>query len=226
MNARSPFVGSWLLIVVPMALFAQGTFQNGTFDSPGLRSDQPLLTLFPAGNTFITGWTTVSGYDGTYTGSVEYLVDRSQNPTAYWVEVGYYFGVNAIEQTFSTTPNQPYLVSFSLATDPLNGPPALLRVSAAGTSADYQAPPRSGSLKAMGWQRQSFVFTSDKSGSTTLWFGSLTGVAAIDTIAVTAVPEPRTCAMFALGALAIILSAKHRRRGPWPTQLGSSAQTR
>jgi hypothetical protein len=201
MNTQLRFVGSWMLIALPVASFAQAGFQNVTFDLPG--HGAPATALFSPGNTFITGWTTVPGYNGTYSGSVEYLADRSQDPGGSCVELGYYFGVNAIEQTFSTAPNQPHLVSFWLATDSYNGPPARLRVSAAGTSGDYQAPPGSGDQRAMGWLSQSFVFTSDNSGSTTLWFGNVAGIPAIDTIAVTVVPEPGSCALLGLGGLLI-----------------------
>jgi hypothetical protein len=211
MKTRLRFVGSWMLIALPVASFAQTEFQNGTFDLPGLPGNEA-QALFLSGSTFITGWTTVPGYTLTYRGSVEYLGDRSQDPGGYCVELGGYYGTNAIEQTFSTAPNQPYLVSFWLATDAYNGPPALHRVSAAGTSADYQAPPGTGDQGAMGWQPQSFAFTSDNSGSTTLWFGNLWGVPAIDTIAVTAVPEPRTWALCGLGGLAILLGGKRHGR--------------
>jgi len=212
MNTRLCLVGSWILIALPLTSQAQIGFQNGAFDSPGLTNGQPAVPLFPAGNNFITGWTTMTGYNGTYNGSVEYLADRSQDSGGYCVELGYYFGVNAIGQTFSTAPNQPYVVSFWLATDSYNGPPALLRVSAAGTSEDYQAPPGSGDQRAMGWQPQSFAFTSDNSGSTTLWFGNLVGIPAIDTVTVAAVPEPRIYALFLLGGLSIVLERRRHER--------------
>jgi len=197
-----------VLVALPVTSFAQTGFQNGTFDSPGLSAGQPAAALFAPGSTLIAGWSTVSGYNGTYSGSVEYVGDRSQDPGGYCVELGYYFGINAIEQTFSTAPHQQYRVSFWLATDPYNGPPALLRASAAGMSADYQAPPGSGDQLAMGWQPQSFFFTADGSGSATLWFGNLAGVPAIDTVAVTAVPEPGSCALLGLAALVIFPGVK------------------
>lgn len=163
-----------------------------------------------ARRTSITGWTSALGYNGTYTGSVGYFAERSQDPGGHSVELGYYNGVNAIEQTFGIAPNQPYLVSFWLATDCCNGPPAVLRVSAGGASADYQAPPPTGDWFAMGWQQHSFMFTSDNTASTTLWFGNVSGIVAIDAITVSPVPEPSTWAVFGLGALALLMA---RRRG-------------
>ena len=189
MNTRLCLVEGWMLLALSATSFAQIGFQNGSFNSPGLPSGQPAQALDPSGSTFITGWTTVPGYNGTASGAVEYVGAWSQDPGGYCVELGYYSGVNAIKQTFSTTPSRPHLASFWLATDPFNGPPAILRVSAAGTSSDYQAPPGSGDSRAMGWQQQSFVFTSDNTGSTTLWFGNVVGIPAIDSITITEVPE-------------------------------------
>src|SRR5678815_4722663 len=94
--------GCALLLTLSGTSFAQTGFQNGSFDLPGLTNGQPALAIEPSGSTFITGWTTVPGYDGTATGTVEYLGDRAQDPGGYCVELGYYFGVNAIEQTFAT----------------------------------------------------------------------------------------------------------------------------
>jgi hypothetical protein len=199
--------GSWIYLSGgAVGSFAQGSFQNGDFESPGLPVEFPLRALFSAGDTSITGWTTVPGTNGTYIGSVEYVRYPQDN---HFVELGYYFGMNGLRQTFSTDPNQPYLVTFSLATDALNGPPAWLRVSAGGPVADYAALGSVGGM--MQWQEQSFLFTSDASGSTTLTFYNGAGtIPVIDTIAVTPVPEPGTWALLGLGAFILVL-AKHRR---------------
>lgn len=202
-------VGSLILFGSPVAS-AQVGFQNGTFDSPAIPSHVSVGNLWVPGDTSITGWTSALGYNGTYTGSVGYFAERSQDPGGHSVELGYYNGVNAIEQTFGIAPNQSYLVSFWLATDCCNGPPAVLRVSAGGASADYQAPPPTGDWFAMGWQQHSFMFTSDNTASTTLWFGNVSGIVAIDAITVSPVPEPSAWAVFGLGALALLMA---RRRG-------------
>ena len=105
-------------------------------------------------STFITGWLTVPGYDGTFTGAVEYFHDRSQDPGGYSVELGFYDGSTGLQQTFSTSLNQVYFVTFWLATDPFNGSsPGRLRVSAGGTSMDCTATLPTGSAAAMGRQQ-------------------------------------------------------------------------
>jgi len=192
-------------------VFAQTGFQNGAFSLPGPPNGQSALALPVVGSTFITGWTTAPGFNGAYSGSVEYLGDRSQDPGGCCVELGYYLGINAIQQTFGTAPHQPYQVSFWLATDSYNGPPGIMRVSAGGTFADYQAPAGSGDARTMGWQLQSFSFISDNTGSTTLWFGNIVGIPALDTITVIPVPEPGAWGLFGLGALIMVLAGRYRR---------------
>jgi len=212
---------SKILLWVCLVLFAlpasvvKADLINGGFDSPG--GDQPAQGL-GVNSTFITGWLTVPGYDGTFTGAVEYFHDRSQDPGGYSVELGFYDGSTGLQQTFSTSLNQVYFVTFWLATDPFNGSsPGRLRVSAGGTSMDYTAPLPTGSAAAMGWQQRSFFFTSDGSGSTTLLFQNLPSPhgawPAIDTISVTAVPEPSSLTLTLVGATVIGLGFWWRQRG-------------
>lgn len=219
MKARLLRIGIWILVQLPVASFAQTEFQNGTFDLHG-----PLQNgdagLFRTGSTYITGWVTVPGTNGTYTGAVGYLRDdgttlpgghHAQDPGGVFVELGQYFGLNGLQQTFSTLPNQPYLVTFWSATDPFNGPPAQFRVSAGGSVADYTALPRDGTSER--WQPNTFFFTSDGSGASTLTFQNGAGtVGALDTIAVTPVPEPSTWVLLCLGASAFILVARRNGR--------------
>ncbi len=164
-----------------------------------------MLALWSPGDTFVTGWTTALGYDGTYTGSVQYIRDQGHDPGGNSVELGYYFGTNAIEQTFTTVPDQWYLVSFWLATNAYNGPSAQLRVLAGGMWEDFQAPAGSGDSSEMGWEPHSFAFPSESDGTTTLWFGNLAGIAAIDAITIVAVPETRTFCLLGIGTLTFIL---------------------
>jgi hypothetical protein len=202
----------WAIAVQTLTSFSQGTFQNGSLDVPGV-PDGGLLALL-SGNTFINGWVTTAGFQGTFSGTVEYLSDRSQNPGGSCVELGYYFGTNGLQQTFTTAPNQDYLVSFWLATDPYNGPAGILRVSAGGRSADFQAPGGTGDGQAMGWQQHQFAFTSDNTGLSTLWFGNLYGITAIDTISVTSVPEPGVGSLLGLVIASAVWEWRRRRNTP------------
>lgn len=202
---------AWILGVASTTILAQSSFQNGSFDLPGLPGGSAGGIPSP-GSTYLPGWLSVLGYNGTFSEGIEYSPNRGQDPGGYCIELGFYDSINAIQQTFETLPNQQYLVSFWLATDPWNGPPARLRVAANGFSTDYQAPPGSGNESALGWQQQSFSFMSDASRSTTLWFGNLIGTPAIDTISVTAVPEPSAWSVFLTGATIWGIVGPGRRR--------------
>lgn len=202
---------AWILSVASTKILAQSSFQNGSFDLPGLPGDS-IGGIHSPGSTYLPGWLSVLGYNGTFSEGIEYYPHRGQDAGGYCIELGFYNSINAIQQTFETLPNQQYLVSFWLATDPWNGPAAKLRVAASGFSADYQAPPGSRDESALGWQEQSFWFMSDSSGSTTLWFGNLIGTPAIDTISVAAVPEPSAWSVFGAGASIWFLARPRRRR--------------
>lgn len=196
----------FLIVIMPVASMEADVI-NGTFDSPGLPPGQEAQGL-GVNSSFITGWLTVPGYNGASDGTVEYLNDRSQVPGGYSVELGAYFTFIGIQQTFATLPNQSYLATLWLATDPYNGPPAELRASAGDTVANFAAAPGTGNLQDLGWQQESFLFTSDGSGLTTLLLQNTVGVAAVDTISVSAVPEPSSLALLGVGVLLIF-------RGRW-----------
>lgn len=184
---------------------------NGSLDSPGLPVGFPARAFFSPQTSFIDGWSAVAGYDGSYSGSVEYIDGANRGIAGAFVELGYYFGLNAIEQTFSTLPDQSYLVSFWLATDPYNGPPARVRVIVDGTIADFDAPAGTSTGMSMGWRQESFSFVSAGSGSSTLWFGNLIGIPAIDNVQVVLVPEPGLLAWFGLTAMLLFVSGKTDR---------------
>jgi len=165
------------------------------------------------GSTFVEGWTAVRGTNGTFTQFVAYMRDDgnpfggrdSQDPGGYFVELGYFFGMNGIQQTFSTAPNQLYKVIFWAATDPFNGPPGQLHVSAGQFAGDFTA--EGSSSFFMRWREHSFLFMSDASGLTTLTFQNGGGtLPCIDTISVhcaSIVPEPSPVLRFVPSATAL-----------------------
>ncbi len=164
-------------------------------------------------------WNVVPGLNGTFSGFVYYFRDnpenavgngyRSQDPGGYFVELGYFLGGNGIQQTFSTDPNQPYLVTFWLGSDVNYA--GQVHVSAGDSAADYSGPFHF-PIRRTFWEEHSFSFTSDGSGMTTLTFQNPSGtIPALDTISIVPVPEPHVWALLGLGAL--LLVSKGRRCG-------------
>ena len=218
-NLRTIILQMFLCMIPVTAI--EASVINGSFDSPGLPPGQEDRGLGLNESSFITGWLIVPGYDGTYSGGVEYVHGFSQDDGGYSVELGAYFGINGIEQAFASLPGQQYLVTFWLVTDPFNGPPARLRASAGGTTADFLAAPGTGNGENPGWQEESFFFTSDGSGSTTLLFenlpeGSTPTIPAIDTITVTAVPEPSSIPIIVLAITAFLMRKDDAKLGDRP----------
>ena len=135
------------------------------------------------------------------------------------MEFGAYYGSTGLEgQILTTLPNQDYQVMFWLASDPFSGlAPGRLRVSAGGYSLDFTAPPRTDDATAAGWVPETFAFTSDGSGQTTLLFQNYGGPIysfsppMIDTVSITAVPEVSPAVMMAVSGMGVGLRVKRRR---------------
>jgi choice-of-anchor C domain-containing protein len=83
------------------------------------------------------------------------------------------YAIGGIKQTFPTTANRKYEVSFDLAGNGFQGPPVKrLRLSAAGQSADFEFTTRGNSPTNMGWTRKTWTFIATGT-LTTIEFRSL-----------------------------------------------------
>jgi choice-of-anchor C domain-containing protein len=172
-------------------LLNNGSFETGTDPNSWLRLDP--------GSTAIDGWTVINSridYIGTYWQAADgsRSLDLDGGPT----ESG------GIEQTFTTTPGDEYLVTFDMAGNPA-GPPTtkLMRVEAAGDSSDFSFDIDTHTLGDMGWVSCSWQFTATDT-ETTLEFYSTDDTGdfgpALDNVVVTPIPEPTTLCLLALGA--------------------------
>ncbi|MBI5263418.1 MAG: choice-of-anchor C family protein [Bradyrhizobium sp.] len=189
--------------------------QNGSFES-GLNDAGPGgYKTIPGSGAVITGWTVggsvdwINGYwqasDGTHS------VDLNGG------------SIGDIQQAITTVVGQQYLLTFDLSANPdhLDSHPDTrgVYVSAGGPSTlftyTFDAPPNS---KAnMNWQTYSLIFTATGT-STLIDFASNVGQnccwgAALDNVAVTAVPEASTWVMMILGFFGLGYLA-HRQRRP------------
>jgi hypothetical protein len=189
--------------------------QNGGFEittlTPNIQPGYHHLALGP-GNTDITGWVTTHGYNpAAPAGVIQYI---SGPQIGARVELGTYQTLAGIQQTFATVPNRSYTISFSLASNPINPHlgSAKLRVSAGGSFADYTAPAPTGNELDLGWQLKQFNFIADNTGMTTLQFGNLQGLPAIDNVSV--VPEPQCLTLLGLSGGSLFTSAFRRRIKP------------
>ncbi|MBD1833028.1 choice-of-anchor C family protein [Cyanobacteria bacterium FACHB-472] len=139
-------------------LIINGSFQNGP--NPGQS-----LKLNP-GSTAIQGWV-VTRAPIDYVGTLWQAAngDRSLDLDGA--------GAGGIAQTFDTVPGESYVVTFSLAGNPLGAPPIkLLGVTAAGQSANFAFNISGRTPTNMGWETKRWMFMA-QSNKTTLEFFSL-----------------------------------------------------
>ena len=203
---RSLFAAVAAIALVPAsanaAEFVNGSFEGGTFTSS-------FITV-PGGNsTTINGWV-VTGNSVDYIGSYWAAQAGSQS-----IDLNGN-GQGGIQQTFDTVVGQLYNVSFWLAGNTA-GQPTVKSVQVGATGADssiFTFDTTGLSLpNNMGWKNYNYQFTAGPGPSTTLSFASLNPGsfgAALDNVAVSAIPEPGTWAMMLLG-IGLIGGAMRRR---------------
>jgi choice-of-anchor C domain-containing protein len=177
-DAEPPPVGP--AVEVPGNLLVNGSFEEGpepdAFDG---------YTTLHQGSTAIKGWVVSQG-EIDYIGSFWQPADGRRS-----IDLNG-FNRGAIRQTFKTTKDQRYRVTFSMA-GVFHQLPAVkwLQVSAAGKSAKFAFDSSRSSQKAMGWMTRNWDFIA-AADETTLEFASLIDGAngpALDRVSVVAVKE-------------------------------------
>ena len=176
---------------------------NGSFEMVANEAQAPKLYGGVAkDSTFITGWTvtrTTLELIGTYWQASDGGRSLDLN------------GISAagIAQIFSTVPGVSYQVQFDQAANPDGGSRiSNLGFQAAGQSADFPFTCVGYNRSSMGWETRTWSFTAIDF-TTTLEFYSLDTATpaygpALDNVIVTAIPEPATLSILALGSLSLL----------------------
>jgi hypothetical protein len=180
---------------------AQNVLVNGNFDEPPPNMDGT-----------VTGWD-VTGHVAAVTGQGFTTADQ-----AAALSVSGSFEGDMLAQTFTTTIGQAYALDFDAGVygKPTAGPLSLqIQVMGTSTLLDQTVqPPNNNDFNPAPFNHYSYMFTAD-STSTTLKFtdsggGNQNADVMVDTVSVSAVPEPASSALVIMGAasLGLVLSRK------------------
>jgi|GEM_PF-1622079 len=203
---------------------------NGSFESPDVTGDAPDINnnnyvyRFVSG-TDVTGWTLQgTGTPSLYTGEVYGVTPHSGNQALYLggVNAGLNGG-NSIFQTFATIPSTVYTVSYNAAV--MGAPYNQFMETTAydGTGIGGTTIATSGSIEIQElshqWQEKTLSFTASSALSTIEFknlggFGYTDSALTLDSVSISAVPEPSAYAgLFAggLGAFGFYRRTQARR---------------
>jgi hypothetical protein len=245
MNIKIVLLASLALAIGFLPGRAQNLILNSGFESPSVPTTSVLgLGIAPGAEAFTSPSTGITDWSVTQ-GTVS-VVDAGSTVTSFLgllnADAGSQYAVlnglsisglgvlsvgstGTLAQSFATTANQTYVVSFAytgLSVSVLGGT-AELQVNVSG--ATNSTAPNGGLLNISlnSWQTETFDFTATGSSST-LSFDEPSGSLAnadgvgLDAVSVTPVPEPRQYAAAAVGFLALLIAVRilrrHRGHGP------------
>lgn len=182
-------------------------FVNGSFEA-GVPAGS-FSTVSGGNNSAITGWT-VTGNSVDYIGNYWTAQDGSRSIDLNGGAQG------GIQQTFDTLAGVQYNVTFWLAGNPDGAPITKnVLVSATGATDGLFSFDSTGTSKInMGWSKYTYNFLGTGSPTTLSFASQNAGAygAALDNVAVNAVPEPATWALMLIGFAAVGFGM--RRRSP------------
>jgi choice-of-anchor C domain-containing protein len=177
------FSASFLLATNPASAININLIKNGSFENSSLGSGFDFVEL-STDSTAINDWKVTSG-------GIDYINTHWQNSHGNFSLDLSRLEAGSIAQTFVTQPGSQYSVSFDLAGNPFGNPTVkTLRLSAGGSSHDFNFDVTGKTSENMGWLSKTFSFVAS-GNSTTLSFASLDNTAhgpALDNVVVTAVP--------------------------------------
>jgi choice-of-anchor C domain-containing protein len=192
-------------VILCTGISEAATFTNGNFDQ-GINLPSGGFRTLNAGSTDLTGWTISYG-------SIDWIHTYWQNPTgsSYSIDLSGN-SVGSIAQTFDTTANQSYKISFWMAGNPDAAGLKELQVSLYGATDpifnfySFLNTTTGTTRTNMGWTLYEFLFTAG-GPSATINFTSLTGTAygpAIAGVEVSSVPLPAAAWMLGAGLVGLV----------------------
>lgn len=203
---RNVIAAALLAAFTPGAV-AAAPFINGGFEQ-GPAVGAPGFTAVAGGDaTSIPGWTVFGD-------SIDYIGGYWQ-PAAGVRSIDLNgAGQGGIRQTFDTVAGQSYLVTFALSGNPEGGPTVkTVLTTASGGATQTSTFDTTGLSRAnMGWRSYSYSFTAG-GAMTTLSFASADAGAygpALDSVNVSAIPEPAIWAMMLFGFFGLSFAVRRR----------------
>jgi hypothetical protein len=188
-----------LLSLAAASLLLAGTANATVVFSDNFDANTVGLNATPSGWTVSDGTVDIigAGYFDFLPGNGKYLdMDGSRS------------NAGTISRSLNLTAGTPYVLSFELAGNHRNGATESVAVSFGSASSSHSLP------QSAGFTPFSLAFTPVTSGAFTLSFGGAGGDnigMLLDRVAVTAVPEPQTYALLALGLLAVGAAVRRRQ---------------
>jgi hypothetical protein len=196
---------------------AQNLIQNGSFEQPGASGNQgPGREEYDAGSTALTGWT-LGGSGNVFLHKTPDMGNDTNQTYNYAEDGSFYLDLSgsgsvhaSIYQDFTTVPSATYQVSFYIGASNQQTPAATINLQlseGANTLLNTTLTPLPPATN-INWELETFQFVANATSTRLLFHDTSSAddnVSFVDNVVVTAVPEPSTWLLIALGGLLVAI---------------------